>query len=533
MSSATSPSSSPSSTAPPHKHKKRTPVQISKSVYRLVLSPFSFNSISSSRQILGPLTDPLPPTLPPSPPSSRSASPAPLQGSKRKLESSSEQLPNKKPRTSIAGDQATTSRLPPVPSFPQTRPSSRVDFAIREPSEDGELSEDPFRSSIATMSSIPVRRPRRGSRLPANHYDELYDKYFRVGRLLKHSGQERMLSMHPPSHKHYKPLQNPPAPGTPYHKYGHLIARLEALDALLCFTYAFWARDYGKRTCSNPNWRSAESYLAHCKGVVWRLEDIDTDQEKAFHGLILMIEGFIHARIVRFAVGALQKEDERLIMRIWFEADAAAEREKLANLKAQQAAPTSMLPSPASSAGSTPSSVQGTPNPSTGTPSHGTSQPSASAHSRPQPQQERHAEQLPPPQFTVAVNANVIAARRSQSMRVNASAYLMDNAQKYVTLPIMAKHFPRTFTRMVHSRLTIHDEHEPEIEDEEGELFWPGQCITGEGIGWVCLMGKAMIKEFGKTYGYKGLDGAIAKEDEGSSPAAAPALSPDVASLHR
>jgi len=87
----------------------------------------------------------------------------------------------------------------------------------------------------------------------------------------------------------------------------------------------------------------------------------------------------------------------------------------------------------------------------------------------------------------------------------------MEVSQKTMTLPVMALHFPGTFARMVHSSLLPHEEHEPDIEDEEGELFWPGGCVTGEGLGWVCLMGKAMISEFGKGYGYRGLDGVVPK----------------------
>jgi len=66
---------------------------------------------------------------------------------------------------------------------------------------------------------------------------------------------------------------------------------------------------------------------------------------------------------------------------------------------------------------------------------------------------------------------------------------------------------------MAFSTLTPQDEHEPDMEDDEGELLWPGQCVTGEGIGWVCLMGRAMVKEFGKEFGYRGIDGIIPKPD--------------------
>lgn len=71
------------------------------------------------------------------------------------------------------------------------------------------------------------------------------------------------------------------------------------------------------------------------------------------------------------------------------------------------------------------------------------------------------------------------------------------------------------------SSLAAHEEHEPDIEDEEGELLWPTQSVTGEGLGWVCLMGKAMVKELGRDIGYVGLDGVVRKPEvapAGASP---------------
>ena len=91
------------------------------------------------------------------------------------------------------------------------------------------------------------------------------------------------------------------------------------------------------------------------------------------------------------------------------------------------------------------------------------------------------------------------------------AAYTMNMAQKYLSLPILREHFPRTFGRMVFSTLTAQEEHEPFMDDEDGELFWPGQCVTGEGLGWVCLMGRAMINEFGREFGYQGVKGIVKK----------------------
>jgi hypothetical protein len=77
---------------------------------------------------------------------------------------------------------------------------------------------------------------------------------------------------------------------------------------------------------------------------------------------------------------------------------------------------------------------------------------------------------------------------------------------------VLYKHFPRTFARMALSTLQSGDEAQLDLDDAEGELCWPGQLATGDSIGWVCLMGRAMIMEFGKDFGYKGVDGVSRTE---------------------
>lgn len=48
----------------------------------------------------------------------------------------------------------------------------------------------------------------------------------------------------------------------------------------------------------------------------------------------------------------------------------------------------------------------------------------------------------------------------------------------------------------------------------EGQLMWPGSLNThgGEGVAWVCLLGRAMIREMGYPLGYRGLEGRLQKD---------------------
>lgn len=95
------------------------------------------------------------------------------------------------------------------------------------------------------------------------------------------------------------------------------------------------------------------------------------------------------------------------------------------------------------------------------------------------------------------------------------AAGAFEKSQRYLTLPVLAKFYPRTFARVMYTSFGSTDELEPDFEDEEGELFWPGQAMAGEGLGWVCLMGKSMISEFSKRYGYLGIEGVLPPQTDG------------------
>ncbi|KAJ7178404.1 hypothetical protein C8R43DRAFT_457198 [Mycena crocata] len=486
---------------------------------------WSREALIRNLQLIGELATPLPPTLPPSPPASRSASPAP----KRKAPATASAEPNKRPRTDPSGSGSSSTPAPPLPT------------------EEGELPDDsaaapvvsaptaPVRSS-PVASAVPVRRPKAG-KISFRQCETLHTKYHNAGRMLKYSGDARFWSTYPPSHKEYRALADPPPPNSPYYKHGGLIARLELVDALVCFTYSIWNRDYCRRSCGRETWYTIEAFLVWCKQK-WQAEEGTTDAEKAFLGLIWMIEGFIHGRKLVYGTGKNTAVDRDLdkLLGSTRSAIAAAATDAVAthpsaalmgSLAPKSSATPVMLPSPASlapSANSTPTNRDGsTPSSTAGSTSSATAPNPVAASMAPStlpsallPSEYRHVPIAPHvasamESVTVPIGPRLLNELKNESLGIANAAYCMNNSQTFLNLPIMARFFPTTFARMVSSTLSANEEHEPDFEDEEGELFWPGQSSTGEGLGWVCLMGKAMIKEFGKAYSYRGLDGVVPK----------------------
>ena len=243
-----------------------------------------------------------------------------------------------------------------------------------------------------------------------------------------------------------------------------------------------------------------------------------------------MIEGFIQGRKIYYAVRGHLESDvdkvyESMSKKIATAAATAIEGDPVsaASFGILNGKAPPMLPSP-SSANSTPvNRDDGTPNGSNSA-NRPTLAPSrqlpytGSVPLKLMPQHLRDGSASIPAHVmnamaavTEPINPNVLQSVKEVTSQYAASAYCMQSSQQSLNLPILRRCFPNTWARMMYSNLNPTDEHEPDFEDEEGELFWPDQCITGEGIGWVCLMGKAMITEFGKSYGYKGLDGVVPK----------------------
>lgn len=174
-----------------------------------------------------------------------------------------------------------------------------------------------------------------------------------------------------------------------------------------------------------------------------------------------------------------------------------------------------MLPSPASasSVNSTPTMANRSPvNPAPSNQSQLASSIPSQLPNAPQPPPTHLPSQIPTV-FPLMLQPETIAAFKSQNSAINAAKWCSHLASQHLSIPILMRHFPTTWARIAGSNLSADEEHEPDIEDDEGELYWPGQSQIGEGLGWVCLIGKAMVKEFGQGIGYLGTNGAIRKED--------------------
>jgi hypothetical protein len=443
-----------------------------------------------------------------------------------------------------------------VDDYPEKYIRHQAQPPMRSEPEEGELRDDPsppVSSSrlpplpASPLHSLPIQRPRKNLQRGDPIFNELHDRYHNYGRMLKYSGDARHWSTFSPQHKEYRPLPNPPPPNSPYHKHGALIARLELLDALICFTYSIWTTDYSKDACITGSWQTEDAFLNWTKNK-WTAENASGEREKAFLGLMwvfptppctarlpgiihasYMIEAFIHTRMFVFAT---KQSADREMDKLMAQARALVENVSAppgsaagTPLTGTQSTPP-MLPSPASivatsSANSTPTSRPSDTPSATGDSSASTAPvrptPTPATRSREQPFRLGR----PPPLIANSVSVEISAAfthtLKNLTQDVMWASHCMRQSQALLTLRTLSDHFPITFTRIIHSSLSHNQEYEPDIEDEEGELFWPGAPSTGEGLGWVCLVGKAMIKEFGRDIGYLGYDGVVPKPESSSS----------------
>jgi hypothetical protein len=224
-----------------------------------------------------------------------------------------------------------------------------------------------------------------------------------------------------------------------------------------------------------------------------------------------MIDAFIHGRRIADVMGSFLQYDIKA-------AREALDKQVKQCYEDDKPAAVSMLPSPnpSTAAGSAASTPIG---------AHGTS-PAAAASAAPLSDRAKyfpkryfepaHGQTVAPPvkadSIALSFTPPAVINLHDASVWHTAAKECAREAERTLTLPVLYKHFPRTFARMALSTLQSGDEAQLDLDDAEGELCWPGQLATGDSIGWVCLMGRAMIMEFGKDFGYKGVDGVSRTE---------------------
>ena len=128
---------------------------------------------------------------------------------------------------------------------------------------------------------IPVRRPRRGRPDPAE-LERLHDYHHKAARKFKYSGDARFWSTYPSNAKFFKPLANPPPPGSAYHTYGELMSKLELLEALIGFVYAMWIQDYSRNRCADSSWASTAQFITWTKQKWQNDKNLDQRQSMFF-----------------------------------------------------------------------------------------------------------------------------------------------------------------------------------------------------------------------------------------------------------
>lgn len=195
------------------------------------------------------------------------------------MDTDSDDTHSKKPRTARVSAAPRPAAAAPPKAGPSTSSHPRFDA-----SEDGELPEDPPAVPPPQQPTdwMPQRRPVRSKK--DINFHELHDRYLKLGRNFKFSGDRRIASTFNDKNPNWRPLRRPPPPNSAYTQHASVLARLELLDGLMCFTYAFWCTDTQRGRPNPADWVTMASYLKHCKGQ-WPTS-VGDDCEKALGGLV-------------------------------------------------------------------------------------------------------------------------------------------------------------------------------------------------------------------------------------------------------
>ncbi|KIJ39443.1 hypothetical protein M422DRAFT_49592 [Sphaerobolus stellatus SS14] len=451
----------------------------------------------------------MPPTLDDDdllPPVPRSTSPAPSVTGRRKLPPDASEPPSSKvARTSLHhSDVHQSAQSQDIRSAPPTRKDEEpVASTSTAPPPTATAAPIPTAPTPGGPESAPFVH-RRGKPTSAD-FSRLYDRYLNQGKQLKYSSETRTQTTAGASKAN-----------------NSVIARFEMLDGLLNFTYAMWCRDMADGKIHHTMWDTIDQFL---KWVRTRWETHDTKGNMlAFIGLIRLLEAHIYARK---AWQMNTTNSTRL-----YEIDKM--------LKGQAKPDTVSSISPATSLGGSSShSTASAASPPAHSPmlsANGISRQAAPSHATPIPASAHPTSSAPP---TVAIPKDLFEHLNAAHNCMMRSSRAMQHSNVYFNLTNLHKNFPQTFSRISSPQLRYDEEYEVDFDQDdcgrpeegkldahggeplpapgEGQLWLPnGLAASGDGIGWVCLLGRAMLREAAYPLGYRGLDGIIRRDPTAS-----------------
>ncbi|GJJ06174.1 hypothetical protein Clacol_000363 [Clathrus columnatus] len=446
-------------------------------------------------------------TLPASPPPSRSASPAPsLSSGRRKLppqeaDSLGQQVTTKRARTSLQHTDVHQSipdvrspRISPQSVRKEEVPVISLSSSVTTPSQPQILAVAPTPGAPET-SSYSHRR----GKPTTQEYSRFHDRYLGCGKLLKQSAQDRMRI--PPESGRNRPNSS---------QLAHLgfIARIEAIDGLLNFAYSIWCKDMSEGRCHQSLWETLDAYTAWVRNR-WEVSDARGDAQRAFVGLIRIIEAYVYARKASALNSSLSKSAGDIE-----NANKQPEPNQISSLS-----PATSLggSSQHSASNNSPALMNAAPPAivtSRATP-HGPAVSNSSSSSSGQPLN------VPKSYFDAVQSAINYSQRSARNVSV---------AGVYLNLPILSRCYPKTYARILTCQLRIEEEYEADFDQDEcsrpdsdpdhtpgpgeGPLMWPIALSTPQvdGLVWMLLLGRSMIREIAYPAGYRGMEGLQRKD---------------------
>ena len=183
----------------------------------------------------------------------------------------------KRPRTSVQHSDVHQHPPPPTP---------------RKDEEQAPLPAVPIAPSAALATAPtpggpePTSFPHRRGKPSAADFTRFHERYSLHGKSLKYSAELRnQAASYSQDHQLQRKLHPAPLPGSAYAVHAQLFSRIEAVDALLNFTYAMWSKDMVENKCHHALWDTIDQFLKWVRSR-WECSDTRGEAQQAFIGIM-------------------------------------------------------------------------------------------------------------------------------------------------------------------------------------------------------------------------------------------------------